>query len=262
MSHRPSLFEATTWITEAALQHPDDLVPHVAHRLGTHRRLARALLRQLVAAQWLHCSGPKPLVRYRPGDFRQVIRRYALAGLHEDQPWTQDIAPCLALPEQVARMARWALAELLGNAVAHSGGRAVTVSVRQTPLQLQMLVSDDGQGIFDKLALSHHEPDPVQGLLSSRGGLQGTALLADVMDVHANQVGLQQCDWDRGHWAPRRPVSARGTAVYVAICLDTGRTLESVLQAAAQANQVWADALPMARLPERGLVAVTQATQA
>jgi signal transduction histidine kinase len=46
-------------------------------------------------------------------------------------------------------MAQHAFTELLNNAIDHSGGTQVTVSMRQTPLHLQLLVSDDGCGLFD-----------------------------------------------------------------------------------------------------------------
>jgi hypothetical protein len=55
-----------------------------------------------------------------------------LAGLQEDLPWSRDFAPFFALATEVARMAQHAFTELLNNAIDHSGGTQVTVSMRQT----------------------------------------------------------------------------------------------------------------------------------
>lgn len=239
---RIALAPLTQWITRAALQ-GDDLPALVMQRLSISRRRAVALLRQLVQLQWLQTSGPARHPVYRPGAFRQVVQRYALAGLQEDRAWGLDFAPCFDLPPEVGRMARHACTELMNNAVDHSGGQAVTVSLRQTPLQLQLLVSDDGCGLFARLAEHFDLPEPrlammelSKGRLSSAPeghsglGLPYTMRLADVMSVHANHAAFQRRAWERQPWHDAPPVARVGTSVYLAITLDTTRTLDGVLQ--------------------------------
>lgn len=240
---RPMLSDITAWITEAALHHPADLRREIGERLGVGTTVARRLLRELVAAQWLRVEGSPRRPRHLPGLLRQVVRRYPIAGLHEDRPWSADFLPCLDLPDTVARMAQHAFTELLNNAVEHSGGSSVTVSMRQTPMQLQMLVSDDGRGIFDAIGETYQIPDPAQAMMElAKGklstcpdrhngrGLFFTARLADVIDLHANNVAFQQRDWQREQWQRGRAACQRGSSVYVAICLDTRRTLDEVLR--------------------------------
>jgi hypothetical protein len=246
---RVDLLAVTQWVTAAALRHGDDLPGHLMQRLGLERRRTAALLRQLVAAQWLARDGGPRRPRYRPGALRQVVMRYPLAGLHEDLPWRRDFAPCFDLPPRVRGLAQHAFAELLDNAVEHSGGSQVAVSMRQTPLQLQLLVSDDGVGLFRRIerALAIAEPalamlELAKGKLSSAPGrhaghgLHVTARLADVFDLSANGARFQRHDWPPRRWeaAPLHPrLAARpGTSVYVAIALDTPRTLDTVLRAA------------------------------
>ena len=240
---RPALSDLTAWITEAALRHPESLRHALSECWGVGSAVARALLRELVATQWLRPEVSPRRVRFTPGLLRQVVRRYPLAGLHEDLPWSQDFLPCFDLPDAVARMAQHAFTELLNNAIEHSGGSSVTVSMRQTPLQLQLLVSDDGRGIFDAIGATYQIADPAQAMLElakgklstcpnghSGRGLFFTARLADVIDLHANNVAFQQRDWQREQWQQGRPACRRGSSVYVAICLDTPRTLDAVLR--------------------------------
>lgn len=241
---RPALSEVTAWITEAAVTHPDDLPEHLMKRLGVKLRSARALCHKLVDLQWLaREAAPHHRLRFRPGLLRQVVRRYPLDGLQEDTPWREDFAPCLDLPEAVARMAQHVFTELLNNAVDHSGGTQVTVSVRQTPLQLQLLVSDDGRGVFDTIGERFRIDDPVAAMLElAKGklstqperhtgrGLFFTAKLADVFDLHANGRAFQQRSWQRERWHAGRPACQRGTSIYAAILLDTDRTLDGVLR--------------------------------
>jgi anti-sigma regulatory factor (Ser/Thr protein kinase) len=240
---RALLSLTTTWITEAARAHPHDLSQHVAERLGLGVASARHLVRKLVQLDWLQRSGAVNRPEYRPGALRQVVRRYTLAGLQEDIPWAQDFAPCFDLRDNVAQLAQLAFTELLNNAIEHSGGARVTVSMRQTPTQLQLLVSDDGRGIFDAIGATYQITDPAQAMLElAKGklttrpdghtgrGLFFTSRMADIIDLHANNQAFQQRDWQREQWQRGRPACRQGSAVYVAICLDTERTVDEVLR--------------------------------
>ena len=241
---RIELAPLTQWITAFALQQGDDLPGALAARLSISRRRASGLLRKLVAMQWLQAEGPARRPRYRPGALRQVVQRYPLAGLQEDLPWRQDFAPFFTLPPTVQRMAQHAFTELLNNAVDHSGGTQVTVSLRQTPLQLQLLVSDDGCGLFERVAQSFAIADPQLAMLElSKGkltsapdrhsgrGLFFSARLADVFDIHANAAAFQRRSWEPRSWRSGRPAARQGTSIYLAIQLDTPRTLDAVLRA-------------------------------
>ena len=234
----------TTWITAAAQEAGVQLPARVMAELGIGRRSALALLRRLQAAQWLLREGTARRPLWRPGPLRQVVQRYALVGLQEDLPWSRDFAPFFALPREVARMAQHAFTELLNNAVDHSGGSQVTVSMRQTPLQLQMLVSDDGCGIFERIEAAHAIADPTLAMLElSKGkltsqpdrhtgrGLFFASRLADVFDLHANAQAFQYRGFGDCNWHPSRPLPRQGTSIYLAIALDTARTLDGVLRA-------------------------------
>jgi anti-sigma regulatory factor (Ser/Thr protein kinase) len=242
---RTDLHALTQWVTEAAVLHGDHLHDALMAHQGASRRRAGALLRRLAMLQWLEQvdTGGRG-ARYRPGALRQVVKRYEVAGLHEDLPWRRDFAPYFSVREEVRRMAQYAFTELLNNAIDHSGGTSVTVSMRQTPLQLQLLVSDDGCGLFQRIGESFEIADPrlallelSKGKLTSRPshhcghGLFFTAQLSDVLDIHANEAGFQRRAWDRMAWHEARPAARGGTSVYLAIALDTPRTLEEVLRA-------------------------------
>lgn len=237
------LAQATQWITGAAMARPEDLADELMQRLQITRRSALRLLRELQAAQWLHNSGSQRRPHWQPGAMRQVVRQYTLAGLQEDLPWRRDFAPLFELPAEVRRMAQHAFTELLNNAIDHSGGSQVTISMRQTALQLQLLVSDDGCGLFERLAQSFAIDEPAlamfelaKGRLSSAPqwhsghGLYFTARLADVFDIHANNAGFQHRAWGEQTWRPTRALPRQGTTVYLAMALDTPRTLDAVLR--------------------------------
>jgi len=240
---RYQLASVASWITAACIQHPHDLPAHVMQRLSIPRSAANGLLKKLVAGQWLVNQGTPRKPLYVPGALRQVVQQYALNGLLEDLPWRRDFAPYLALPTEVRRMAQHAFTELVNNAVDHSGGTTVTVSIRQTPLHLQLLVSDDGCGLFNRIAQSFDITDPTLALFEiSKGkltsapdrhsghGLFYSSRLADVLDLHANSAAFQYRGWGGRSWHATRSAPHTGTSIYMAIALDTTRTLDEVLR--------------------------------
>jgi len=240
---RIDLFALTQWITAAAREHPEDLAAHLAERLAVSRRSAQQRLKRLVEAQWLVGEGTPRRRRYRPGLLRQVARCYPIAGLQEDLPWARDFAPHFEFAPNVARLMQHAFTELLNNAIDHSGGRTVTVSMRQTATHAQLLVSDDGCGVFEQIRERFDIADPALAALElSKGkltsdparhtgrGLFFSARMADVFDLQANDRAFQHRSWDGARPLRERPPGRTGTCVFVGIALDTERTLDQVLR--------------------------------
>lgn len=234
----------TLWIAAAAVDHPNELPHLIADRVGISRTTTHKVMKRLVEGQWLVREGTARRPTYRPGLLRQVVQRYALEGLSEDIPWVRDFSRYFNLPENVRRIVQHAFSELLSNAIDHSGGSHVTVSLRQTPSHVQLLVSDDGRGLFNKVHEAFQLDDPQLAMLElSKGkltsqperhtgrGLFFTSKLADVFDLHANELAFQHRGWDDRGWSPGRALKRQGTSVYAAFSLDTPLTLDAVTRA-------------------------------
>jgi anti-sigma regulatory factor (Ser/Thr protein kinase) len=241
---RLDLNALTLWITAAAQQQPTELATQLMQRADVSRATANKALRRLTEMGWLVREGAVSRPSYRPGLMRQVVQRYPLDGLSEDLPWARDFAPFFAFPDAVRRMVHHAFTELLNNAIDHSAGRQVTVSMRQTASHAQLLVSDDGRGVFDKINEAFALDEPHLAMLElSKGkltsapdrhcgrGLFFTSKLADVFDLHANESAFQHRGWEAGRWREGKPLKCHGTSVYAAFALDSTRSLEAVLQA-------------------------------
>lgn len=241
---RLNLNALTHWITAAAVRHPARLDIELAAHGQVSRRTARRALARLVEMNWLVNAGSARQPLYGPGLLRQVVRRYALAGLQEDAPWVDDFAPFFALPAALNRMVQHAFCELLNNAIEHSGGTHVTVSLRQTAGHVQLLVSDNGRGLFRHIADNFAIDNPQQAMLElSKGkltsqphrhsgqGLFFTSRLAEVFDLHANGSAFQRRTWEGQGWRTQRALKHEGTSVYASFALDTTRTLDAVRKA-------------------------------
>ena len=273
---RTDLHRLTSWVTAAAMARPDDLPEALMAHTGLGRRSAQKLLSQLASGGWLLATRHGRRTSFAPGALREVVRTYALEGLTEDGPWTRDFAPCFDLPAPVMALVRHAFTELLNNAIDHSGGTQVVVSLRQTATQAQLLVSDNGRGLFDSIGQGFAIEDPVHALLElAKGrltttparhtgrGLFYTLLTADVLDLHANATAWQRRHWEGSRWRAGRAMARQGTSVSLAIALDTTRRLDDVLRSASLDGQGYAlerTVVPLRLLAESaGLVSRSQA---
>jgi anti-sigma regulatory factor (Ser/Thr protein kinase) len=273
---RIELHRLTSWVTEAAIESPDALPDALMAHAGIGRRAALKLLDELTELGWLVAERRGRRKHFAPGALREVVRRYALDSVGGPSPWTRDFARCVDLPAPVLTLVRHVFNELLDNAADHSGGTEVVVSLRQTATQAQLLVSDNGCGLFDRIARGLSLYDPLHVLLElSKGGLStdprrhaGRGLFyalraADVLDLRANASAWQHRLWERTRWRAGRALGLRGTTVYAAFALDTTRRLDDVLRSASIDGQGYA--LDRAALPLRllaggtGLVSALQA---
>lgn len=81
-------------------------------------------------------------------------REYSLAGLREEVVWLEieDGVPGVATAPPIAkRILRFALTEMVNNAIDHSGGKRVGVDV-SAGAKISFRVADDGVGVFRHLA--------------------------------------------------------------------------------------------------------------
>lgn len=201
-------------------------------------------LRALIDEGWITRQGSRSHPVYKPSVRRQVNRSYTLAGLDEQTSWERDFAPCFELAPNAARLTHHAFTELLNNAVDHSGATKVSISMRQNPTHLHLLIKDDGCGVFDRIQGAFHIVSPQLALLElSKGklttqpefhtgrGLFFTSRLFDVFDLYANQLTYQHNHWQREEWLKANPLGSNGTAIFMSLALNSTRTLEEVFGA-------------------------------
>lgn len=241
------LKELKTLITAKAVANPTHLCAELAAQFGVSRSTMGKWLRALIDEGWITRQGSRSHPVYKPSVLRQVNRSYDLAGLDEQTPWERDFSPCFELPPNVARLAHHAFTELLNNAVDHSGGTRVSLSMRQNATHLHLLIKDDGCGVFDRIQDAFHIASPQLALLElSKGklttqpdrhtgrGLFFTSRLFDVFDLYANQLTYQHNHWQRKEWLRANPLGSKGTAIFMSLALNSTRTLDDVFGAHAK----------------------------
>ena len=108
-------------------------------------------------------SMPKGSTRarvYRLKVLTEVSRRYPREGLQEDLVWRNWFLLVARFAQNVRDIWHYAATEMINNAIDHSGAADVLVEVRKNELWTEVLVADEGEGIFVKIqrALGLHDP--------------------------------------------------------------------------------------------------------
>ena len=144
--------------------------------MGLSRQVANSYLQALLREGLVDAEGTTRARIYRLKLLAEVERRYPREGLQEDLVWRELIAPAVVrLPENVRNIWYYASTEMINNAIDHSGASEVQVGVRQNALSTEVLVSDEGEGIFVKIQRAFDLHDPRESILELAKGKLTTA---------------------------------------------------------------------------------------
>jgi anti-sigma regulatory factor (Ser/Thr protein kinase) len=231
--------EIRTFILSNVEKHPGD----VSHLVATHFRITRQAankhLKKLVAEGALLPEGKTRYRKYKLAALLEWRRDYSLGpDLQEDQVWARDIAPVLGnLPQNVLDIWHFCVTEMLNNALDHSGGKGVYIKVAKTAANTQMMLDDDGVGIFRKIQTSLNLLDERHAILElAKGKLttdpkghtgQGiffTSRLLDSFDILSGGCFFTHTFGSDEDWILERPKSSDGTAVFMKLNNHSART--------------------------------------
>ena len=186
--------------------------------------------------------------------------------------WEQYLAPLLTdLHPNVRSLAYTAFTEILNNALDHSQAQQVAMGLHVQAGRLQMVVADDGIGIFGKIAQSVQlfdqrlailelakgkfttapEGHSGMGIFVSSRMMDGFAIESGGLcfDPHETSAPLPRFDWLDVN-ACLKPGQAR-TVVRMEIALDSGRTPNDVYLKYFEPNEVGSEAFHTTEIPVR-----------
>jgi len=145
--------EIRQFILDNVAHHPGDIVALTADSYAISRQAVNKHIKRLVEQRALLERGATRNKHYVLHPLEQWEQIYALDGeLAEDVVWRQDIAGFLAdLPDNVVDIWHYGFTEMLNNAIDHSAGAQVHVQLTKTPINTEIVIYDDGEGIFKKI---------------------------------------------------------------------------------------------------------------
>lgn len=236
---------AIRWaILDLVAAHPHDLARVVAERFGISRQAVLRHVNALIEERFLTAAGTTRKT-YALGVNRDRVRAYALSGLDEWTAWAQDFSGLLdILKPNVNDIVHRGFTEMVNNAIDHSGGTEVIVGTRVHDGQFEMVVMDNGEGIFRRIARLLELPDERLALLElSKGklttdpanhsgeGIFFTSRMFDRFSVRSGSFFYSHDSELQFDWIDELPSFAHGTIVTMSIPCESDRTANEVYEA-------------------------------
>ena len=134
-------------------QHPSDIVRVASEKFGCSRQAIHRHIHHLIVAGAIAEVGRTRNKSYSLALQVNLTRDFILgAGVTEDEVWRNDIAPNLRnLPANVMGIWQYGFTEMFNNVIDHSAGSAASVSLKKSAISTEIVMFDNGVGIFKKI---------------------------------------------------------------------------------------------------------------
>jgi anti-sigma regulatory factor (Ser/Thr protein kinase) len=231
------------FIVENVDKHSSDIAALAAKEFTITRQAVNKHLQNLTSEGALTPSGKTRNRTYKLCSQVEFRAAYQFGqGVNEDLAWNQSVEPFVrSFPENIKDIWHYCLTEMFNNAIDHSGGQSVLLQITKTAANTQLLLIDDGVGIFRKIQTAMKLEDERHAILElSKGKLttdpekhtgQGiffTSRLLDSFDIHSGGVYFSHVMGDEEDWILERPQYQSGTAVFMKLNNHTSRTCKKV----------------------------------
>jgi anti-sigma regulatory factor (Ser/Thr protein kinase)/predicted transcriptional regulator len=150
---RTRSLEIEKFILRNVEQHPAAISRLVAKRFGISRQATSRHLHSMVGRGLLTETGSTRKKRYALKPLAEKAFKLAVTeGLAEDVVWRRSVEPLLAdVAKNVLDICHYGTTEMINNVIDHSESKDVTVAVEYKATEIQILISDHGIGIFEKI---------------------------------------------------------------------------------------------------------------
>ncbi|PIR53332.1 ArsR family transcriptional regulator [Candidatus Peregrinibacteria bacterium CG10_big_fil_rev_8_21_14_0_10_49_10] len=155
------------FIIENLPEHPADIVMLVAQKFGISRQKAHGhLLKQIKQGKVIKVGQTRASKYFLPTADNFQFSLNLQAKLQEDIVWTKYMKPMVKiLPENVLGICQYGFTEILNNAIDHSTGKSVHCHLVLRDGKIEIIIKDDGIGIFHKIQKALHLETPREAIL-------------------------------------------------------------------------------------------------
>jgi anti-sigma regulatory factor (Ser/Thr protein kinase) len=240
------------FIVENVEKHPSDISKVTAVHFDVTRQAVSKHLQKLTGEGCLTETGHTRSRVYKLAPLSEWSHSYEIVpGLAEDVIWIDDIRPTLGqLPDNVMNIWHHGFTEMFNNAVDHSEGHLIYVKIIKTAAATEMIVSDDGVGIFRKIQMALGLLDERHAILElSKGklttdpkrhsgeGIFFTSRMFDEFQILSGGAFFRHLHGRDKDWLLEGDSSSSGgTRVFMQINNHTSRTTKKVFDAYASGD--------------------------
>lgn len=231
------------YILSQVERHPDKVVQMAMEKFGISRQAVNRHVQNLIRQGALVGKGSTRGRTYHLAPIEHWTGEYALSrDLAEDRVWREDVAPRLGeLPDNVSEIWQYGFTEMFNNAIDHSGGTRVFVALEKTAMSAELMIMDDGEGIFRKIQRALNLADERHAVLElAKGklttdpdhhtgeGIFFTSRMFDKFDILSGGVFFTHDFSEEEDWILERDQFATGTTVWMKLDNHTSRSMTRI----------------------------------
>lgn len=160
----------------------------------------------------------------------------------EDSIWRNDIEPKLGrLPDNVRDIWHYGFTEMMNNAIDHSEGKQISITLTKTAMSTEVVLFDNGVGIFRKIQNALSLEDERHAVLElSKGklttdparhtgeGIFFTSRMFDDFRILSGNVFFSHTHAEDEDWILENQKFKTGTGVFMKLKNSTARTVKKV----------------------------------
>lgn len=229
------------FILENVEAHPADITSVTSARFGISRQASHKHIQKLVQEGLLSSTGTtrrkyevKPLVNFST--------QVSIQGLEEDKLWRQTVLSLMTnVPANVLQICHHGFTEMVNNAIDHSEGTKLKISVMRTHTLIEIQIGDNGVGIFNKIQKAFNLDDPLHAILElSKGklttdparhsgeGIFFTSRIFDRFAIISGKLSFTHLESDKDWLLEDKDVVFAGTLIQMRINLRSKRNIQQV----------------------------------
>ena len=231
------------FILENVEKHPADIANTTAEEFGITRQAVNKHLQKLISENAIIQNGNTRNRTYKLASLVSFREFYPInEKLEEDQVWRKDIATYLTnMPQNVLDIWHYGFTEMFNNAIDHSEGKSIGVSLNKTAINAEIMIYDDGVGIFKKIQTRLDLIDERQAVLElAKGklttdpsrhtgeGIFFSSRIFDHFKILSGGVYFSHQFDNEEDWIMEREQFSSGTYVFMKISNFSTRTIKEV----------------------------------
>lgn len=235
--------EIRQFIFDQVAQNPSGLTNLIVQKFGISRQAAARYLQEMASDGQIIAEGTTKDRIYKLGFTRIIQKKYVLNGSQEESAiWSKDfMVLCGGLKDNVVRICEYGFTEMVNNAIDHSNGKNLLISMSRNTQVIRMAIIDDGVGIFKKIKETYHLSDERQSILElakgkltsdpekhSGQGIFFTSKAFEGFNIHSHDLVFGHGPQEEENQIIENENRWGGTAVYMQLRLESEKRLQDV----------------------------------
>lgn len=231
------------FILEHVDKYPADIAKITAEHFHISRQAINKHLQKLVEDKSLTMDGKTRNKTYKLASISEQTFTYGSASdLEEDLIWRKDIRPTLGnMPDNALEIWHYGFTEMFNNVIDHSDASSIAVQIKKTAMNTQILILDNGVGIFKKIQTSLNLLDERHALFElSKGklttdpkrhsgeGIFFTSRMFDSYDIFSSGVHFSHKFEHEEDWISEISQFSSGTIIWMKLDNHIARTIKKI----------------------------------